>query len=96
MSKNQLITNLHGQALDEISEVLIRLQDETLEVGEIPRRFEEWTEEDGAVLWWETSLAEGKITEPPQVIGTIHDLDDTSEPQWLLWVPLPKLARDRP
>ena len=99
-SKNAIITRLHIQALDEISETLFRLQDKTLEIGEIPRRFKDWSEDDHHdVLWWDTSMTGGEITEPPQYVGGPCSSDwpfEEEEHRHLLWVPLPKLARNRP
>lgn len=100
-SKSDIITRLHTQALDEIGEALIRLQDKTLEIGEIPRRFEEWTdcEELWSVLWWDVEHTDGVISEPPEYIGCPKDgpwpWREEDQPH-LLWVPLPKLARGRP
>lgn len=99
-SKNDIITRLHTQALDEIRDALIRLQDETLEVGEIPRRFEDWSQDDHHdVLWWNTRMTDGEIAEPPSYIGGPCSSDwpfEEEDHQRLLWVPLPKLARSRP
>jgi hypothetical protein len=99
MNKNQLLTRIHDAAMDQIREALITLQDDTLDVGEIPRRCREWDHDDGTVLWWETSLTGGEITEPPSYIGSPLCSDwpfDPAENDHLLWIPLPKLARSRP
>jgi hypothetical protein len=99
MNKNELMTRLHDHAMDTINEALIRLQDETLEVGEIPRRFQDWSDDDHAVLWWDTSMTGGEITEPPGYVGSPGSSDwpfETEDQPHLLWVPLPKLARGRP
>lgn len=68
--------------------------------GHIPRRYTEWCRDDHHdVLWWDVSLTHGEIAEPPSYIGGPDDsewpftADDTPH---LLWVPLPKLARNRP
>lgn len=100
MNKNELLTRLHGEAIDAISLTLISLQDETLEVGEIPRRFDDWSQDDHHdVLWWDTSMTGGEIVEKPSYIGQPRDSDwpwqEQDEPH-LLWIPLPKLARRKP
>ena len=99
MNKNEMLTKIHDQAMDVINEVLISLQDKTQEVGEIPRRFEDWGHDDADVLWWDTSMTGGEISEPPSYIGSPRDNDwpfDPTESDHLLWVTLPKLARSRP
>jgi hypothetical protein len=99
MNKNELLTRIHTQALDAIAETLITLQDESVAIGEIPRRFEQWDDSHGTVLWWETSLTSGEITEPPEHIGSPVSSDwpyDIDNEPHLLWVPLPKLARGTP
>lgn len=100
MNKNELLTRLHDQAMDVINNALIELQDKTLEVGEIPRRFDAWDQDDhGCALWWDTGMTGGEITEPPGYIGgpTSSDWPFESEDEpHLLWVPLPKLARSKP
>jgi hypothetical protein len=99
MNRNDLLTKLHDIAMDAISETLIELQDSTADVGEIPRRFADWSDEDGAVLWWDTSMTGGEITEAPGYIGAPSWSDwsfETEDQPRLLWVPLPKLARNRP
>jgi len=64
MNRNELLTKIHDAAMDEINEVLIRLQDSTAEVGEIPRRFDAWDQDDhGAALWWDVSMTGGEIQE---------------------------------
>ena len=99
ITKNTLITALHELAMDEIRETLIKLQDETLEVGEIPRRYEDHHDDYGDVLWWNTRFTEGVIQESPEFIGQPLDgpwpFNPEDEPH-LLWVPLPKLARAKP
>ena len=99
MYKNELLTEIHDQAMDEIRETLIRMQDETEAVGEIPRRFDDWSDDDGDVLWWDTSMTGGEITESPEYIGSPLSSDwvyDEDFAMHLLWVPLPKLARSKP
>ena len=85
--------------MDEIRETLIRLQDETLEVGVIPRRLDDWHEDDGSGLWWNVEFTDGEIIEDPTYVGQPRDLDwpwqEQDEPN-LIWVPLPKLARNTP
>jgi len=100
MRKNELMTRLHEQAMDVINEALIVLQDQTIEVGEIPRRFDSWDQdEDSDVLWWDTSMTGGEITEPPSYIGGPESSDwpfEKEDEKHMLWVPLPKLARNKP
>lgn len=99
MTRNELMTYLHTKAMDAISETLIRLQDETDKVGEIPRRFDDWHEDHGSGLWWYTEHTDGEIQEEPEYIGQPRDNDwpwNESDQPHLLWVPLPKLARSRP
>jgi hypothetical protein len=100
MNKNELLTRIHDNAMDVINDTLITLQDQTADVGEIPRRFADYChDEDHDVLWWETSMTGGEITEPPSYIGgpECHDWPfDPAENDHLLWVPLPKLARSKP
>ncbi len=97
--ENELLTRLHDRAMDEIRETLIRLQDQTLEVGVIPRRFEDHHEDYGDGLWWDVKDTDGEIQEAPSYIGQPMDshwpFDPEDEPH-LLWVPLPKLARSKP
>jgi len=99
VNRNELLTRLHDQAMDAINETLIRLQDETAEVGEIPRRIDDWHEDDGSGLWWNVENTGGEIVEEPSYIGQPRDSDwpwnEEDEPH-LLWVPLPKLARGKP
>jgi len=68
--------------------------------GEIPRRFQDWSQDDHHdVLWWETSMTGGAITEPPSYIGGPSSSDwpfEIEDEPHLLWVPLPKLARGTP
>jgi len=100
MNRNELLTKLHDQAMDVINNALIELQDETLEVGEIPRRFDAWDQDVRVcALWWDTSMTGGEITEPPGYIGGPNSGDwpfDPEDEAHLLWVPLPKLARSKP
>ena len=99
MNRNELLTRLHDQAMDAINEVLISLQDATAEVGEIPRRYDDWHEDHGSGLWWDVEHTDGEIQEEPEYIGRPGDNDwpwnEEDEPH-LLWVPLPKLARGKP
>lgn len=101
MNRNELLTKLHTEAMDRINDVLIELQDETDEVGQIPRRYEDWSDDDRECLWWDVTGTNGEIQEPPSYIGRPDDNDwpwgETLQPEYrLLWVPLPKLARGRP
>ena len=99
MKCNKAITEIHERALERISEVMIELQDQTAGVGEIPRKFESWSEDDGPVLWWDVSMTSGEITEPPEYIGSPLSSDwiwEDEDSRDLLWVPLPKLARSKP
>ncbi len=98
-SKTDMINRVHEEAMDTINEALIRLQDKTLDVGEVPRRFAQWSDDDGDVLWWDTGSTGGVIVEPPGYIGDPSSSDwpfETEDEPHLLWVPLPKLARNKP
>lgn len=99
MTRNELLTRLHDQAMDVIGEALISLQDATAEVGEIPRRFDDWHEDHGSGLWWDVEHTDDEIQEEPEYIGRPGDNDwpwnEEDEPH-LLWIPLPKLARVKP
>lgn len=100
MKDNQDLTRTHQRALDAISEILIELQDKTVELGEIPRRFDDWEHDtDRDVIWWDTSMTGGEIAEPPGYVGSPASSDwpfEVDDQPHLLWVPLPKLARSRP
>jgi hypothetical protein len=76
------------------------LKDSPTDVGEIPRRFDAWDQDDhGDALWWDVSMTGGEIQEPPGYVGgpTCSDWPfDEDEHAHLLWVPLPKLARAKP
>jgi hypothetical protein len=65
----------------------------------VPRRFADWFDDIGAVLWWDTSMTGGKITGAPDMIGHPDESTwpyDEDDHQHLLWVPLPVLARNAP
>lgn len=96
---NAQITKIHQEALDRIGDILIELQDDTLAVGEVPRRFDTWGDDDGAVLWWDVSMTGGEIVEPPSHVGSPDGSDwpfEHDDEKHLIWVPLPKLARNKP
>ena len=86
-------------AMDVISEALIVLQDKTLEVGVYPRRFDKWSDDDGDVIWWNVEHTNGEIMESPNYLGSPLDhvwpFMVVDRPH-LLWVPLPKLASNKP
>jgi hypothetical protein len=65
--------------------------------GEMPRRFDEWSEADGPAIWWDTEMTNGEIVEPPTWYGLPDEFEwDEITRRNLLWVPLPKLASSRP
>jgi hypothetical protein len=67
--------------------------------GVVPKVFEDWYQDDGGALWWDTSMTGGEIAEPPSYIGGPYSSDwpfENDELVHLLWVPLPKLARSKP
>jgi hypothetical protein len=99
VNRNELFTKLHTRALDQISEILISLQDATDMVGEIPAVHDDWDHDDGPVLWWNTKDTGGEIADQPEYIGAPDDSGwpwDWEDRPYLLWVKLPKLARRKP
>ena len=89
----QLVLQIRGPT-GEVDEIARRIAE-----GEVPRRAEVWSEDYGPALWWDVSLTDGEIAEPPEYIGSPLSSDwpwDEDCYQDLLWVPLPKLARGRP
>ena len=99
MNRYEAVNLLHTKAMDEINDVLIQLQDETLDVGQVPRRFTAWHAGDGSGLWWNVADTGGVMQEEPSYVGKPSHANwpwcDGDQP-FLLWVPLPKLARNQP
>jgi hypothetical protein len=97
MTDKKKIDEIHQAALDDIRDILIRVQDKTRNVGEIPRRFVAWHE--GEAIWWNTKETGGAIVEPPSYFGRPDASDWPFAPadhHHLVWIPMPKLARNRP
>jgi hypothetical protein len=65
---------------------------------EMPRRYEDWEEDKGACLWWNTEPTGGAIEDTPDFVGDPRDSlwpYESEDEKHLLWVPLPRLASIR-